>query len=161
MKKLLIFVLVGLFLLSACSPAAEEEGTDIEAHDPWARPAFQGGNTAVYLLMHNHSENPDEMTSVSTDIAETAEIHKSQVDANGVIEMIPQASVPLPVDAEIQFSPGGLHIMLTVIKKDLNVGDKFNITLHFKSHADIPVSVFVLNEPSPNMNMDMGATPKP
>src|SRR5262245_59472926 len=119
MKKLLVLIFTTVFLLTACG-AMGEEGTEVEVHDPWARPAFENANTAVYLLMHNHSDTADELLSASTDIAETVEIHKSEVDANGVAQMNMQASVPLPLDAEILFEPGGLHIMLTGVKKDLN-----------------------------------------
>src|SRR5690242_7416781 len=104
MKKLLALIFTAIFVLTACTLG--EEGTEVEVHDPWARPAFENANSAVYLLMHNHSDAADELLSASTDIAELAEIHKSEVDANGVAQMNLQASVPLPVDAEILFEPG-------------------------------------------------------
>jgi copper(I)-binding protein len=127
-----------------------------------ARPAFQDANTAVYFLLHNHSDTADEILSASTDIAETAEIHKTEVNANGVMQMNMQTSVPLPVDAEIHFEPGGLHVMLTAVKKDLNVGDTFPLTLHFKVHADITLTVFVLDDGSmDHSHMDMDASPTP
>jgi periplasmic copper chaperone A len=158
MKKLLILIFTGMFLLTACGAT----GTDIEVHDPWARPAFQGMNTAVYLLIHNHSDAADEILSAFTDIAETAELHKSEMDANDMMQMNLQASVPLPFDAEIEFEPGGLHIMLTNVNKDLNVGDSFSITLHFKVHPEITFSVSVLDHDSmDHSNMDMHASPTP
>jgi copper(I)-binding protein len=163
MKRIFMFVVTGMILLSACG-AKGEAGTDIEAHDPWARAAMKGEITSVYLLMHNHSGNADEMTGVSTDVAETAGFHKTEVDANGVVKMVPQASVPLPVDAEISFAPGALHIMLTGLKKDLKVGDNITVTLHFKSHADIILTVPVVDVASsgnPGIDMDMNATPTP
>ncbi|MFN8410923.1 MAG: copper chaperone PCu(A)C [Anaerolineales bacterium] len=161
MKKFFMFFVVGMLLLSACSAEAMEEGTDIEAHDPWARPALKGGTSAVYLLMHNHSQTDDEITGASTDVAEMAELHKSEMDANGVMQMTPQKSIPLPVDAEITFEPGGLHIMLVNLKKDLNVGDSITVVLHFKSHADISLTVPVLDAANPSMDMHMDATPTP
>ncbi len=160
MKKLLVLIFTGIFLLTACGATS----TDIEVHDPWARPAFQGMNTAVYFLIHNHSDVADEIISASTDIAETAGLHKSEVGANDMMEMNMQASVPLPIDAGITFEPGGLHIMLTSVKKDLNVGDSFTVTLHFKGHPQIIITVSVLDHDSmdhSNMDMDMHAGPTP
>ncbi len=144
MKRILMLILVVTLLLSACD-AAGEEGTDIEAHDPWMRAAAQGDTSAVYLLMHNHSENADELIGASTDAAETVELQKSEVDANDVMQMTSLTSIPLPIDAEIGFEPGGLHIMLIGLKKDLKVGDKIMITLHFMHHEDIPLTVPVLD----------------
>lgn len=160
MKKLLVLIFTGIFILTACAPG--EEGTEVEVHDPWARPAFENANTAVYLLMHNHSDAADELLSASTDIAETVEIHKSEVDANGVAQMNLQPSVPLPVDAEVLFEPGGLHIMVTGVKQDLNVGDTFQLTLHFKVHPDITLSVHVMDDGSmDHSHMEMEASPTP
>lgn len=158
MKKLLVLIFTGIFLLTACGTT----GTDIEIHDPWARPAFQGMNTAVYLLIHNHSDAADEILAVSTDIAETAELHKSEVDANGMMQMNLQASIPLPIDAGIAFEPGGLHIMLTNVNRDLNVGDSFTVTLHFKVHPEMTFSVPVHdNDVMDHSNMDMDMNPSP
>jgi copper(I)-binding protein len=160
MKKLLGLIFTGMFFITACGAT----GTDIEIHDPWARPAFQGMNAAVYFLIHNHSDAADEILSISTDIAETAELHKSEVDASGMMQMNFQGSVPLPIDAEVHFEPGGLHVMLTNVSRDLNVGDSFTITLHFKVHPEIVISVPVHDNDSmdhSNMDMDMHASPTP
>jgi copper(I)-binding protein len=160
MKKFFVSIFTGIFLLTACGATS----TDIEIHDPWARPAFQGMNTAVYFLIHNHSDAADEILSASTDIAETTELHKSEVDANGMMQMNLQASIPLPIDAEVHFAPGGLHIMLTNVTKDLNVGDKFTVTLHFKVHPEMTFSVPVHANDSmdhSNMDMDMHSSPTP
>ena len=57
MKRLLAFLLVGIFLLSGC-----ESETGIEAHSAWMRPMAQGTNGAVYFELHNHSAIPDQLT---------------------------------------------------------------------------------------------------
>jgi len=60
--------------------------------------------------------------------------------------MIPQESVPLAAGAKVEFKPGGLHVMLIGLKQDLKVGDQFELTLHFKNHADIVLKVIVKEE---------------
>lgn len=160
MKKLLMFVVAGILLLSGCGP----KSTDIEIHEPWARTALKNENTAIYLIVHNHSESGDEITGVSTDVAEIAEIHKTEEDANGMMQMNLQSSVPLSADAEISFQPGGLHIMLTGLTQDLKVGDTLTLTLYFKTHADMVLSIPVLDAAGPDMDhssMDMHASPTP
>jgi periplasmic copper chaperone A len=141
MKKYWMLVLTGILFLSAC----DGEGTDIEAHDYWARAALKGENSAFYMLMHNHSGVDDELVSVSSDVAAAAEIHRSEMGADGVVQMVPQAFVPLPVDSETSFEPGGLHVMLVGLIKDINVDDKITVTLHFKNHEDIILTVPVLD----------------
>ena len=163
MKRLLIFLWTGIFLLSACGTAGEE-GTGVETHDPWARAALKDGTSAVYFLLHNHSTQADALVGTSSDVATTTEIDLSQTNANGVVEMIPQDSIALPEDAEVEVKPGGYHIMLIGLKKDLNAGDKFSLTLHFKHHEDIIMTVPVLDvasSDSSSMDMEMHTTPTP
>jgi periplasmic copper chaperone A len=161
MKKILMFVWIGMFLLSACG-ATGEEGTGIEAHDPWARAASKGDNSAAYLLLHNHSANEDAVIGVSSDVATAVEIHLSQMKNDGTMEMTKQESVVLPADGEVEFKPGSYHIMLIGLKQDLKKGDKITLTLHFKNHEDITLTVPVLDAGDMGgSGMDMDATPAP
>jgi len=130
-------------LLSACSA---EIG--IEVHEVWMRPAAQGENGAVYFVIHNHSSEEDELIGISSDIAEAVEMHESKMNGD-VMEMNQVESVPLEAYAEIKFEPGGLHIMLVNLKKDVKVGDEIDVTLHFKNFEDIRVMVPVRDTPAP------------
>jgi copper(I)-binding protein len=83
-----------------------------------------------------------------------------------MMQMNLQTSIPLAADAEISFQPGGLHIMLTGLKQDLNIGDMITLTLHFKTHADMVLSVPVVDAAGTDMDhshmdMDMHASPTP
>jgi hypothetical protein len=149
MKKfLVVFVFVmGTLFASACGA-----GGDIEVHEPWARAAMMGGNSAVYLTLHNHSSQADELIGASSEVAETVELHLSQMGANGEMQMIPQPSIPLDAGEETMFQPGGLHIMLIGLKRDLKVGEQFQVVLHFRNHADITLNVPV-QEGEGGMNM--------
>jgi periplasmic copper chaperone A len=139
----LILIFAGTLLLSACG-AAGKEGTDIEAHDYWARSALKDGNGAAYMLLHNHTANDDAVVGVSSDVATATEIHLSQITANGTMEMIQQESVAIPADGELEFKPGSYHVMLIGLKQDLKAGDEITLTLHFKNHEDITLTVPVL-----------------
>jgi copper(I)-binding protein len=146
MKRILIFILLSGLLLGACAPKA----TDIEASDVWARSGMSGGNSAVYMTLVNGTDMHQELLFVTSDVAAAVEVHESKIGANGEMQMVPQAAVPLEVGTKVEFKPGGLHVMLVGIKQDLNVGDEFEITLHFKDHADITLKVVVKET-----NMDM------
>jgi periplasmic copper chaperone A len=143
MKRILILALAGTLFLSACG-ATGKEGTDIEAHDYWARAALKDGNSAAYLLLHNHSANDDAVIGVSSDAANATEIHLSRITADGTMEMVKQESVALPADGEVEFKPGSYHVMLIGLKQDLKAGEEITLTLHFKNHEDIMLTVPVL-----------------
>ncbi|MFN8381022.1 MAG: copper chaperone PCu(A)C [Anaerolineales bacterium] len=147
MKKIFLFVVVGMLLLSACgsADAGHTDGEGVEAHDYWARAALKDGTSAVYMLLHNHGTEDDALIGVSTDVAASAETHLSQVGADGTMQMIPQESIALPADGEVELKPGSYHIMLMGLVKDLNVGDEITVTLHFEKHEDITLTVPVID----------------
>ncbi len=149
MKRILIMlVLVGTLILSACGGMAKTDehtaGTDIEAHDFWARAALKDGNSAAYMLLHNHTQAEDALIGASSDVAASVEIHLSQMKADGTMEMIPQEAIVVPADGEVELKPGSYHVMLIGLKNDLNVGDEITLTLHFKNHEDITLTIPVM-----------------
>lgn len=137
MKKMISLVLASLFLLGACSAPG-----DIEVHQPWVRPTAQGENAAVYLTIHNHSAEDDELIGATTTAADVVEIHESKME-NDVMQMSRVDSVPIAADEEIVFKPGGLHIMLIDVKQELVLGKHIGLILHFKNHEDIVVDVHI------------------
>jgi copper(I)-binding protein len=144
MRKILVFLVLLVFLwLSACS--GEQKG--MEAHEPWARSAAQGENSAVYLVLHNHSSTADELLSAECDCASATEIHQSMEDGSGMMQMSPMESVSLAAHSEVNFEPGGLHIMLVGLRQDLKVGAQIIVVLHFKNHPDLKVTVPVQEGP--------------
>jgi copper(I)-binding protein len=135
MKRVLVFALAIPLLLSACGA-----GQGIEIQEAWARPAAQRENGAIYFVIHNYGREADELIGVSSDIAEAVEMHESMQNGD-VMQMHQLDSVPLQAGAETTFEPGGLHVMLIGVKKDLKVGDEIEITLHFKNFEDIKLRV--------------------
>lgn len=145
-NRIWILVLLVVLPLSSCAAPATE---GVEVRDPWARPAAQGGNGAVYFVIR--SSAADELAGVASDVAETVEMHES-VMSGDVMEMHHLASVPLRAGEEVIFEPGGLHIMLISLKQDLKNGDEFEITLQFKNHEDLKIKVPVQDTPASEEN---------
>ncbi|MCS7247821.1 MAG: copper chaperone PCu(A)C [Anaerolineales bacterium] len=134
-----ILAVVLATLLVACQP----RGAGIEAREVWAPSAVKGGNGAVYMVLHNHSAQADELVGALSEVAQTVELHKSDVNDQGVMVMQKQEAIPLPANGEIVMKPGGYHVMLIGLKRDLKEGDTFEVVLKFKSHPDLPLRVAV------------------
>lgn len=143
MKVLLALIFPGVLLLSACGA---ESG--IEVHSAWMRPAAQGGNGAVYFVIHNHSSQADALIGVSSNAAEAVEVHESRMSGD-VMQMNRVQSVPLHAYAEIEFTPGGLHVMLIDLRHDLGAGDEIEMILHFRNWEDITLAVPVRETAAP------------
>lgn len=125
-----IFLLM-LFTLVACA-----NGEGVEPHEAWARSAMAGETTAVYMILHNHTNIDDALIGVSTDVAEAAELHLSEVQ-NDVMTMTLQERIEIPAGGEVIFENGGYHIMLIGLKQDLRVGDEITLTLDFENYPDV------------------------
>jgi copper(I)-binding protein len=139
MKRIFLLGLVLLLTLSACSAPG-----DMEVHSAWVRPTARGENAAVYLTLHNHSSDDDELIGASSPAADAVELHESTME-NDVMQMNMIMSVPIASEEEIVFAPGGLHIMLIGVKEALVLGGHIAVVLNFNNHEDIAVEVQIEN----------------
>lgn len=126
----LVFALV----LSACVKAEE-----FKVMDAWARPGNAGGNGAVYFIISNATDTDDTLLSASTDVASAADVHMSMMNANEVMTMRMQESVEVPAQGKLEFKPGGLHVMLVGLSRDLKAGDTITLTLNFENSGRITI----------------------
>lgn len=56
-------------------------------------------------------EQPVDLVAVTADLAQRVDMHES-VKENGMMMMKPLRSVPVPAKGEMQFAPGGKHLMI-------------------------------------------------
>jgi copper(I)-binding protein len=138
MRKVLIIAICLMFALSACGGPAG----GIEITDPWARTANEGGNSAVYFEIEN-GEDDDQLQSATCQIAERTELHRTIVDSDGTARMEHQKHVDVPKGETIIFAKGGLHVMLINLQQALEVGDNFDLTLHFRDSGEVTINVTV------------------
>lgn len=120
--------LIILAALAACSgPAAPK----LDAGDGWARATGSGNTAAAYVTIHNKG-GADRLTGVRAAIG-TASLHESVMDG-GVVRMRPidpREGMSVPSNGKLILSPGGAHLMITGLKRPLEPGDRFPLTLEF------------------------------
>ena len=109
----------------------------------WARAGTAGGNSAIYLIMDNPTDQDDVLLSVYSNVAEAVELHRSQMTDEGTMTMQQQENIPLPSGTKIELKPGGLHIMLVNLKHDLIAGDSFQVTFTFQNAGEINLKVLI------------------
>ena len=134
-RAAVLAVLAGI-LLSGCTSKS------LQVKDAWARPAAAGDNSAVYLTIDNPLKQDDTLLSVTCDAAEQAELHFSNMD-NGIMVMEPVENIAVDAGSQVEFAPGGLHVMLVGVKNALKVGDHFDLTLNFDKTGAITVTAEV------------------
>jgi len=156
-KGLAIVLLV--VLAAGCAPAASPP---IQVTGAWVRatnfyvassgaatlaptdpmPGMAMATSAVYLTLENRGDQPDRLVSVYCDVAQTVEIHQSQV-VGGIASMERLDSLALPAHNTIQFQPGGYHLMLVGLKRDLIQGESFSLDLQFEKAGTVLVQAIV------------------
>lgn len=143
----LLLTLLALSLMAAqCNPSAASQaaGPKITILKPYAQPASAGGTGVVYLTLHNEGNSPDTLLGITSAVAATAELHETKIDPNNdMVKMSPLAKVDLPAGASVSLEPGGIHIMLTNLKRDLKVGDKVEVILNFEKTGTLTVDAGV------------------
>ena len=130
--KWMVALLLAALLVGACGKTGE-----FKVMDAWARPAASGDNGAVYFIISNATDTDDRLLTVSTDVASVAEVHMSMKDSNDVMSMQMQEAVPIPAQQEVIFKPGGLHVMLIGLSRDLKIGETISLTLNFEKAGSI------------------------
>ncbi len=142
---------VGFCVLLA-GPAAAQPAA-VAVTQAWARASTPSAQTGAMYVTATASE-PDRLTSASTPVAATAELHRSGMRA-GVMEMRPVPDgLPVTPGAPIHMAPGGYHIMLTGLKQKLKQGDRVPLTLIFEHAGPMTVQAVVAgpgaSEPPPS-----------
>ena len=126
----------GFLRLASCS------AKELLVQDAWARPGQAGGTSAIYFAIDNPLDTADTLLGVTSGAAETVEMHMTQME-NDVMTMLPQRTVFVAALSKVKFEPGGLHVMLIKMKKDLKAGDSFSATLSFDRAGPVTVNITV------------------
>lgn len=156
--NVLVLILASLALLAGCGASAPQ----ITVSEPWVRAAAMtgmgaqgamgghsghggtdmtpaGGTSAAYMVLVNRGGAGDRLVSASTDVAEVVELHETRMVDN-VMQMAPVAGgIPVPANGQVELKPGGLHVMLIGLKRDLAAGETVRLTLKFERAGEMTV----------------------
>ncbi len=128
-RKLSIWAGVLLSLYSTFGMAATMSANALSISNPVIRAVPpNSANSAVYLLITNCGKDDKQLVAVSTPVAKMSELHRT-VDRDGMMVMVRQEAVPLPAGESVSFEPGGLHLMLMGLKKNLVEGEWLPVTI--------------------------------
>lgn len=164
--RILAFVSILLVLALAFSACSSGSKAGLSAENVWARPAKMmamndasgasdsmggdmagmghgGANSAIYMTLKNGTDAADRLVSAQADVAKTIEIHETVMNGD-VMQMQPVAGgLEVPAKGQVELKPGGYHVMLIGLTRDLNEGEKFPVTLTFASGATLKLEAEV------------------
>ena len=144
-----LFVLLATALVACGSPSAASPtagpGGSIAVRDAWVRAAAEGGLTAAYLTITNGTADrrraggrqraaPRRRPSAST--------RRRPVD-DGMTGMHHTPSIAIPANGTVALEPGGYHVMLEGLKRDLVAGETIQLALVFEQAGSVTVDAQV------------------
>jgi copper(I)-binding protein len=130
---------MGVLTLIALAHSAT---ASVVVENAWAR-ATPPGTTVGVVYAQLRSDMADEVVSLSSPVAERAEIHAS-INEGGMMKMRKLDALALPAGASVTLQPAGTHIMLIGLRSALRPGASFDLTLHFRTAAPVTLKVRVL-----------------
>lgn len=134
------------FALSACDnanknnesattskPAAET----VSVNDPYIRAMPPGQKvTAMFMTVNNPSLNTYNLVRAESDVSEHVELHEHKM-ADGMMQMGQVEKIEISAQGNTALKPGGYHIMLIGLKKDLELGQQVDVKLVFKDGSSM------------------------
>lgn len=94
--------------------------------------------SAAYMVLVNNSANADAIVKAESDVAKTVELHNVIME-NNVMQMRQVEAIEVPANGQVELKPGGFHVMLIGLTRDLKEGDEVVIKLTTRSGKTIEV----------------------
>ena len=138
----MILFLSLLALLNSFQPSTAIRDAKIKIENAWVRPDGKGMNSALYFNISNNGMKTDDLYKITSTSAELVQMHETIIK-NGLAEMKEVKSVSIPTNMLVEFKPGGYHVMLIGLKKDLKAGEKIIFFFYFKRAGRIRLSATV------------------
>ena len=137
-RRLIRVALTSIFLTAVLSA----QNAAVVAHDAWARVPNQKGETAIYMVVDNHSAQARAIISVSSAEAAKVEMHEMKMTQSkggttnmpgmskqSMMVMTPVSQIAIPANGQATLEPNGYHMMVFGLKSKLAAGDKIPVTL--------------------------------
>ena len=127
------------FTVSPDKPA----GDVVAIMNSWVREAHAEAKVnAGYMTLVNTGSEEVTLVKVESEAFYTIEVHE-MIRVDGMMKMREVTDMVIPARGQIQFEPGGKHLMLIGPKQHVSTGQKVDMTLTFKSGKKQAVSVNV------------------
>jgi len=132
--------LVALFVFSTSALA---QSKPVVVEDAWVR--VYNGTVSAFFHILNNSEEPDRLVSVTTTVADKAQLLRTRA-TGGRYTYQPLESLDVGGFEAPRLRPGGIHVRLTGLTRELRVGDTVQPTLRFARSGTVEVPARVSNQ---------------
>jgi len=136
-------VLFAVALTAAWLPSlAAAQMTPLVVQNAWMRQVPGGDTAAVYLVLRNTSVQPVIVIGVRSPAATNVMIHEtSTVGSQSRMRM--HEKLVIAPGQSVAFEPGGLHVMLSGMKKSLLIGQTVPLIFLLANGGQVTVAAVV------------------
>ncbi len=135
-------IATSLFSLAALMSLPTLAQAEVTVTEPWVR-ATVPGQQATGAFMVLQATEAAQLLGASSSLSKQVEVHEMAMD-NDVMRMRQVEKIELPAGKAVELKPGGYHIMLLGLDKQVEEGSSVDITLQIQNAAgqkeDVKVS---------------------
>jgi copper(I)-binding protein len=139
-RAALLVVTLGSLAGAGCAPgdgdaasrsaeAAAALPTEATVTGAWVRVGAAGSVTGAYGTIVNPEADTLRLVGATSPLADTVELHET-VEHDGMVHMEPHAALLVPPRDSVVLAPGGKHLMVRQLLRDLVVGEQVTFRLH-------------------------------
>jgi len=126
-----LFLALALTFSWSHAQADDARNSSLEIEGAYAKPSLKGVEVGVaFATISNQSKVEQKLVRVSGSVSKTIEIHTHEMKG-GMMSMRQISELPIPPQGRVELKPGSYHLMLIGLKRPLEVGDSFELELHF------------------------------
>ena len=131
------------FALSVFTAVSFSVNAQVEIENPWSRATAPGAKVgAGYFTIRNKAEKPDRLVGASSAAAARVETHVVEKQGD-VMRMREVKGYEVPAKGSFELKPGGPHLMLVDIKRQLKAGEKVPVVLRFQNAGEVKAELEV------------------
>lgn len=122
-------------LIAAAAPATAAEGGLTISH-PWIRTIMPSRPAAGYFTLANETAQARFLVGAGSPACGMLMLHRSE-NRNGQERMVMVKSITVPAHGQLEFAPGGYHLMCMSPSPTVTPGHSVPLTLRFRDGGTI------------------------
>ena len=147
-----------LTLLAGCggqTPATNSAPAPVglTLRDSYVKAAPQDGEmpmSAIFGVLTNSSDRDITLVRGTSDVASSVELHEMAMEGGAVKMREREGGFVVPAGGELALEPGGLHVMLIGLTRDIRAGDTVTATLTTADGQDVTIEAVGRDLPNAN-----------
>lgn len=112
-------------------------------------------NSAAFMTLNNTDTSEHKLVAAESPVSEVVELH-THINDNGVMRMRRVENIPVPAEGVTELKPGGLHVMLIGLQRQLKPGEQVDLTLVFEDGSKTRLQAPVKKISAPVMKCGKG-----